>query len=210
MTKLPFKTAPQPFEKVTVGDSQIGELEIPKYSALSPNERIFIKENTQDTLDVRSLAMKFVNNIVTQSGKPSVETYNALTRGDTTYLMDHLQELIKFQDESEENSQTRDVIYATAIIKFRLVPEWTVEDTNDANQISPALVSAIALFARNEESGWQQPDPDAEDDDTEDEDLGNSNLQENPTGEKSSGKSEDTGETTVASTPTISATNQPG
>ena len=208
MTKLPFKTAPQPFEKVTVGDSQIGELEIPKYSALSPNERIFIKANTQDILDVRSLAMKFVNDIVKASGKPSVETYNALTRGDTTYLMDHLQELIKFQDESEENSLARDVVYATAIIKFRITPEWEIENTNDANQISPALVSAIAIFARNEESGW--PDPDAEDDDTEDEDLGNSNLQENPTGEKSSGESESTGQTTADSTPTTSDTNQPG
>lgn len=208
--KLPFKTAPQPFEKVTVGNSQIGELEIPKYYDLSPNERIFIKANTQDILDVRSLAMRFTSNIVKTSGKSSLETYNAMVQGDTAYLMDHLQEVIDFQNESAENSQIRDVVLATAIIRFRLAPEWAIEDTRDANKISPQLVSAIALFARNEESGWQQPDPDADDDDTEEEDLGNSNPQENPTGEKSSGESEDTGATITDLVPTTSDTNQPG
>ena len=205
MLKLPFKSYPKAFERITVGNSEIGELELPKYADLSPNERIFIKEKTALIPDIRNSAIKMARAIATKSGKRMVELYNALVSSDSEVLGDYLEELVEFQQLMEESSRQRNLVTATAVIKFRLVADWDIENSSDAEQIHPQLVEAIAQFARNEESGWKDVKPTTEDD------LGNSTIpQANPTGEKSSGDAEDTGVTTEGSDLKTSATSQPG
>lgn len=205
MLKLPFKTSPKQFELFTVGNAEIGELELPKYADLSPNERIFIKENTALVPDIRSSAVKMARAIATKSGKRMVDVYNALVAGDSEVLSDYLEELIEFQNILEESSYERNLVLATAIIKFRLLPDWDIKNSNDAEQIHPALIDEVAAFGKKEESGWEETLAIVEDD------LGNSQMpQQTQTGEKSFGESEDTGETTKGSKRKTLATSQPG
>ncbi|WP_445634539.1 Tail assembly chaperone [Nostoc sp. DSM 114161] len=204
MLKLPFKTSPQKFEKVVVGNSQIGELELPKYGDLSPNERLFIK--SQNLADIRLEAVKVAKSIATKSGKAVIEIYSALTQGDSESLADYLEEFVSFQDLMEDNSVARNLVLATTVIR-RLVPEWEVENTGDPTQIHPKLLELIIEFAKNEESGWQE----AVNQKITEEDLGNlpPNI-EIPTGEKSTGESAATGPKSSGSRKKTLATSQPG
>lgn len=203
MLKLPFKTSPQEFEKVTIGNSQIGELELPKYGDISPNERLFIK--AANLADIRIAAVKLAKDIATKSGKKVIDIYNALTQGDSESLADYLEEFVSFQDLMDENAVARNLVLATLVIR-RLVADWQVENTGDPNQVHPQLLAEIVEFAKKEEAGW----PAAVTPVTE-EDLGN--LTPNPesqTGEKSTGESEDTGLKSEGSVKEDLATSQPG
>ncbi|WP_375494905.1 hypothetical protein [uncultured Nostoc sp.] len=204
MLKLPFKTSPQEFEKVTIGNSQIGELELPKYGDISPNERLFIK--AANLADIRIAAVKLAKDIATKSGKKVIDIYNALTQGDSESLADYLEEFVSFQNLMDENSVARNLVLATLVIR-RLVADWQVENTGDPNQVHPQLLAQIVEFAKNEEAGW----PAAATPITE-VDLGNSTptTPEIPTGEKSIGDAEDTGRVSSDSTPEDLATSQPG
>ncbi|MHC5823989.1 MAG: hypothetical protein ACYT04_51175 [Nostoc sp.] len=203
MLKLPFKTSPQEFEKVTVGNSQTGVLELPKYGDISPNERLFIK--SANLADIRISAVKLAKDIATKSGTKIIDIYNALTQGDSDTLADYLEEFVNFQDLMDENSRQRKLVLATVMLQ-RLVPDWQLENTGDPNQVHPQLLGLVIEFAKKEESGWAtELAPVTE------EDLGNST--QNPeiqTGEKSTGESEDTGPKNSDSTPEDLATSQPG
>lgn len=204
MLKLPFKISPQEFEKVVIGNSQVGELELPKYGDISPNERLFIK--SANLADIRISAVRLAKDIAAKSGKKIIDIYNALTQGDSESLADYLEEFVNFQDLLEENSTARNLVLATAIIQ-RLVPDWQLENTGDPNQIHPQLLALVIEFAKNEESGWVS----ASATQITEEDLGNSTpTPENPIGEKSIGESEDTGLKNSDSVPEDSETSQPG
>lgn len=203
MLKLPFKTSPQEFEKVTIGNSQIGELELPKYGDISPNERLFIKAS--NLADIRIAAVKLAKDIATKSGKKVIDIYNALTQGDSESLADYLEEFVGFQDLMDEDSVARNLVLATLVIR-RLVADWQVENTGDPNQVHPQLLAEIVEFAKKEEAGW----PAAATPITE-EDLGNSTPNpEIPIGEKFTGESEDIGLKNEDSIPEDLETSQPG
>lgn len=184
MIKLPFKTAPSGFEKVTVGNPLIGELEIPKMMDLSPNERIFVKESLKDYPDLRFSAVKTARAIATKSGQKLLDVYNALTGGNTEELGEYLEEFIEFQDLMDRVTSQRRLVMATAILKYRLEGAWTIDNTGDANLVHPKLVEAIADFAQKEESGWVESDsaPISE------EDLGKAPSQKILTGQASTGE----------------------
>ena len=204
MLKLPFKTSPQEFEKVTVGNSRIGELELPKYGDLSPNERLFIKQ--ANLADIRLEAVKLAKAIAAKSGKNIIDIFDALTQGDSESLTDYLEEFVSFQDLMEENSSARNLVLATAVIR-RLVADWQVENTGDPNQIHPQLVELVIEFAKNEESGWV----DVAAAEASVEELGNSTpTPEIQTGEKSTGESGATGRRKKDSASEVLATSQPG
>ncbi|MCC5640352.1 hypothetical protein LC593_31870 [Nostoc sp. CHAB 5844] len=205
MIKLPFKTSPKEFEKVVVGNAEIGELELPKYGDISPNERIFMKQETANISDPRNTAVKLARTIATKSNQRMIDVYNAFVSGDSKSLGDYLEEFVQFQDLLEESSKQRNLVLATAIIK-RLVPDWELENTGDANQIHPQLVQAVADFGRKEESGWQEPEAVSEE-----EQLGNSTTNTLvQTGAKSTGDVEDTGRKKKDSVAATSETSQPG
>lgn len=204
MLKLPFKTSPREFEKVTIGNSQIGELELPKYGDISPNERLFVK--AANLADIRIAAVKLAKDIATKSGKKVIDIYNALTQGDSESLADYLEEFVSFQNLMDENSVARNLVLATLVIR-RLVADWQVENTGDPNQVHPQLLAQIVEFAKKEEAGW----PTAATPITE-EDLGNSTptTPESQTGEKFTGESEDIGPKNEDSVKEDLETSQPG
>ncbi|MEH2201186.1 hypothetical protein [Nostoc sp.] len=187
MLRLPFKTTPEEFEKVTIGNPKIGELELPKYGDISPNERLFIK--AANLVDIRIAAVKLAKDIAIKSSRKVIEIYNALTQGDSDSLQDYLEEFVNFQDLLENNTVSRNLVLATAVIQ-RLVPDWQVENSGDPNQIHPQLLNLVIEFAKNEESGWAEITAIA----TSEEDLGNlPSSSEIPTGAKSTGESAATG-----------------
>lgn len=159
MLKLPFKSQPKKVETVTVGNETIGSLDIPKLGDLSVNERIYINQQMKDYPDLRSEAVKMARAIADKSGMKLIDVYNALTSGNSELLGDYLEEFVHFQDVMEKTSIQRRVVLASSMLKFRLVPEWEMENTGDANLIHPKLVEAIADFAQKEESGWAVPEP---------------------------------------------------
>jgi hypothetical protein len=204
MLRLPFKTTPKEFEKVTVGNPEIGELELPKYGDISPNERLFIK--SANLADIRIAAVKLAKDIAIKSDKKVIEIYNALTQGDSDSLQDFLEEFVNFQDLLENNTVSRNLVLATAVIQ-RLVPEWQVENSGDPNQIHPQLLDLVIEFAKNEESGWAE----ATVTQITEEDLGNSIASpEIPTGEKSTGEFAATGRKKKDSAKEDLAVSQPG
>lgn len=203
MIKLPFKTSPKGFEKITVGNAEIGELELPRYFDLTPNERLFIA--SANLADIRTEAVKLARTIATKSERTLLEVYNALVYGDAQSLGDYLEEFLQFQELMEDTQRARNFVLATAIVK-RIVSEWTLENTQDVNQIPPALVKEVANFARKEESGWTE---EAAPEITEEE-LGNLANEEIPTGEKSTGDVAATGRKKKDLAAANSETSQPG
>lgn len=192
MIRLPFKTSPRGFEKITLGDSTIGEIEIPKMEDLSPNERVYIREQTKEYPDLRKSAVTMARAIAQKSGMKLMTVYEALTGGNTELLGDYLEEFVEFQDLMERTTAHRRLVMATAILKYRLLPEWEIQNTGDAEQIHPKLVDAIADFAQKEESGWKEAERVSE------EDLGKSATGETKTqtGQPSTGESITTGKET--------------
>lgn len=170
MIKLPFKTEPKKVETVTVGDEVIGTLLVPRLGDLSPNERVYLREHTKDSPDLRVSAAKVARLIASQSGLKLKDVFEALARGDNEFLSDYMEEAFEFQELMEKTTAHRRLVIATAILKYRLVPEWSLENTGDANFIHPKLVQEVADFAQKEESGWLEPKSEA----ITDEQLGNS------------------------------------
>lgn len=191
MLKLPFKVSPKSTETHILGDEEIGVLEIRRLNDLSPNERIYIREETKGHPDLRSSAVKMAKQIAAKSGQKLIDVYNALTSGNTEELGEYLEEFIEFQDLMDKVTLHRRLVTATAILKYRVLPDWELANTSDANQIHPKLVDALADFAQKEESGWKE-----ETTPVTEEDLGKQQSQKNPTGEKSTGESITTGNQT--------------
>ena len=207
-SRLPFKTAPRP-QTVSVGDEEIGILEFPKLYDLTPNERLFIKEFLKDEPDIRLEGVKLAKAIAQSSGKSVGETYAALTNRDTEALGEHLEELIDFQEKMERSGEKRELATVTALIKFRLLPEWSASDTDDTEQLSPKLRSRIYEFSQKEASGWSDEPPQA----LTEEDLGKlqtAPLTESQTGENSTGDLENSAPTRKDSTKKTLATSPAG
>lgn len=201
-TKLPFKTQPKAFETVAIGDEEIGVIDLPKMADLSPNERLFLREQMKGS-DLRTEAVRVARAIADKSGMKVVQVYDALVSSDVEALDGYLEEFIKVQQFMELNGEKRQLAIATAMLR-RIAPEWTIEDTGNAEQIHPKLVALVAEFGNKEESGWATPEPTP----TTEEELGK--QQTTQTGEKSSGDAEDTGETITDSTKKTSATSRRG
>lgn len=154
MKKLPFVSEPKS-EYIEVGTPESGTVKVQKLYDLTPNERIFIDE--QKLPDLRLEAARLSQTIAEKSGKSMVEVYNALTSGDSSSMAEFLVELIEFQNLMGETSKKRQQATATAIIRFRVAKEqdWTLQDTQNPDQIHPKLIQELADFAAKEEAGWE-------------------------------------------------------
>jgi hypothetical protein len=91
-----------------------------------------------------------------------------------------------------ESLPMQNYVYACAIIRFRLDPSWTLEQTLNPDEIDYELVCAIANFAYQEKNGWAKAEPKQP---STDEELGKSSTaSKNPTGKESTGDSNATGD----------------
>lgn len=129
--KLPFKTTPREFEKVTVGNPEIGELDFPKYGDLSPNERAYLKLLLKDVPDLRASAVKLARKVSAKSGIPLKDVYNAFVDADTELLGEYLEEFVEFQTMMEESAKSRQIALVTTLIRYRLNPKYEMIKTWD-------------------------------------------------------------------------------
>ncbi|MGL5927190.1 hypothetical protein [Chroococcidiopsis sp.] len=198
MLRLPFKSEPKP-TTVSVGDEEIGILEFPKLYDLTPNERLFIKEAMKDIPDVRFEGIKLAKEFALASGTPVSKMYVALTTGDAETLGEHLEAMLHFQERMEKSGEKRITATVTALIKYRIFPDWTEADTDDIEQLPPKLRSRIYEFSQKEASGWRDEPPI----ELTEEDLGKSRTAlstESQIGENSTGDLESSAPTKNAST----------
>nr|WP_290224238.1 hypothetical protein [Trichocoleus desertorum] len=171
MRKLPFVIAPkaEPI-KETVGNEEIGTLELPRINDLSPSDRLFIRQASKDLPNLQREAVKIAKSIKAQRPTKEVfqdpeatepqppvemglaEIYSALISSDTELLGEFLGEILDYQDVLQRLIDERPVIMATAMLK-RIDSEWTLEDTM---QLDSKLVSELNQFALKEESGWDE------------------------------------------------------
>lgn len=183
--RLPFKVTPKQFQVEQVGAEDIGIIEIPRYNDLTPNERMFIDSHMKDKPSLQDETVKVSQQIAEKSGKGLFDIYAALTQGDIQLLQTYLPEFMRLQNIQKEVTPIEKQVYATAILKFRILPDWTLEDTGDPGKIHPELVQAIADFAKKELNGWNEP-PDPTEEDLKKSLEGNTGKKS--TGRKSSGE----------------------
>lgn len=145
--KLPFKTTPRQFEKVTVGNLEIGELEFPKYGDLSPNERAYLKASLKDVPNLRESAVKFARKISSKSGLPIVDVYEALVGADLEKLVDHLEEFVEFQALMDESKEKRRLAMVTTLIRYRLNPK--PEEVKSCELVLDTLQDLLTKYASN-------------------------------------------------------------
>lgn len=171
MSKLPFKSQPQP-TTVLVGDEEIGILEFPKLYDLTPNERLFIKDALKDIPDTRFEAINLAKELAASTNQPVTVMFEALTSRDSKVLSDHLETMLKFSDQMEKSGEKRVTATVTAVIKYRKYPEWTIEDTDNPEQLPMKLKLQVYEFSQKEASAWSDVEP------TEltEEDLGKSQM----------------------------------
>lgn len=211
--KLPFVSQPKAPELVLVGDESMGTLQLPKLLDLTPNERLYIREELKESPDLRLEAVRLAKAIALKSGKKVIDAYSAITSGDTEALGEHLEEFVQFQDKMDRVTEQRSLVTATAILRFRLCPEWTLADSRDAEQITPKLLQAVYDFAQKEEAGWKEPPIEEP---LNDESLGKSLSEETtpeemiPIGEAFIGLAEGTPEMTTDSQPNALVSNPVG
>lgn len=198
MLKLPFKSQPKP-TTVLVGDEEVGILEFPKLYDLTPNERLFIKEALKDEPDAQLEAVKLARKIAATNGMPIKDMFAAVMNGDEEAIAEHIEELVIVQQKMQEVGPKRQVATVTAVIKYRTLPDWTIEETIKLQEVSPKLVTQVYEFSQKEASGWSDEPPQQ----LTEEDLGKSQkalLIESQIGETSTGDLESSAPTKSAST----------
>lgn len=225
---LPFVVAPtKTYEKVQVGNEEIGVLEIERYGDLTRFEKSFIKEQnlfnyskelatlakeisrthgskfayTNDRINcyvfggvIEGDTVKFEDKeaavvsverdenytiaaVMIDIGKDKTQvvktTLDQLELVSPDWYGDNYQAIQDLSDRFLESLELRDIVYATAIIRGRISPDWTIEETSNPNAITSALVKEIARFAYKEQNGWEETKPEEPKPST-DEELGKS------------------------------------
>lgn len=150
---LNYEIQPQEPKTESVGNKEVGVIKIPCFGMLLESERNFIEENSEGLPDLRQECVRLANAIAKETGKSMQEVYDALTNSDAQALSSHLETLVEFTNLMQKVGSKRQLIKATAIIRFRLEPEWTIEDTANPKLIHPGLVRLISNFAQRETEG---------------------------------------------------------
>lgn len=159
MRKLPFKTAPKSFERVVVGNAEVGEIELPKMYGLSVNEELFIKKEMKGLPDLQEVAISTAKKISAQMGVPLFEVYTALNTSNTDVLAEHIGEMIGLQNLANDTALHRKLAMVTAVLKYRVDSEWGMEDTANPEQLPAQLMNMIYEFTQKEQAGWVEPEP---------------------------------------------------
>lgn len=190
MKRLPFKNDPKPKETILIGNADIGQLDIPKYGQLTPNEYIFIEKHTAHLPNIKKEAAILAQSLSAATGISPMQVFEALSENNLELLQNHLAEVMSFNDLYAKENAGRKIVEATCILKFRVLRDWEIEDTLNGD-LHPLLIEELAQFLKKEQSGWETPKLMTE------EDLGKSERTMEPAiGEKSIGESINTIPTT--------------
>ncbi len=160
-TLLPYETQPQG-KKYLVGNEICGTISIPMLWGLTPNELKYFKELTVNLLDIQEEFVKLCNKISKETGQSFIAVYNEITTGDFAMVANYIDDILLIEEigrNADENANTKKIAMAAVILKFRVVPTWTIDDCEDPEKIHPLLVQKIAEFGQNEMQGWKTPEP---------------------------------------------------
>lgn len=157
LIRLPYVIEPTQ-ETAKIGHKGIGSVLLNKYYALQDDEISFIIENEAS---IEKLAIDTAKAIqdksgLAENGKSSqltVDTANALLTKDYEFFVDNVAELLEFNKKRKLLIKHKDVVMVTAIIKFRLLSDWTIENTKNSSLLQPGLFAELLKFAEREESG---------------------------------------------------------
>lgn len=156
MNSLPFLTEPKN-QMVQVGTKETGIIELPRYNGLTVAELLFVEKHTAQLPDIRQEAAKLAIETAQAHNVSPLVIYNALLSNNVAVIgQSHLQQAIEFQQLVERVTPATKVAEVTACIRYRLEPDWTVEDTQ---QMNPQLREAISAFLSKEANGWDTTTP---------------------------------------------------
>lgn len=156
-----------------IGDSAIGQLEVPVYYSLTPNEETTIDERLNGVSTQQEVLVRFaedvrirrieaglddaeINSIVLALLDPTQGKIEGLTTWIEAFMPDQKK---VFDEEYPLYDRHMKAAYAEAIARHRLGDEdwqfeWGFDDNRDKpDVITPPLVMELALFAVQEKSG---------------------------------------------------------
>lgn len=159
MRSLPFVVQPKRvFSKVKIGTDQTGIVEIERRGYLTVSEKAFVDAVMQGT-DAITEVVSLANKISISTGHSAEKTYVSVMRaiqGDVDgdayaarIRSEYPDEISSVISKLAESVQRRSIAASTILIKSRIDPEWTLEDT--LNQ-DPGLIDALAVFYAEEEN----------------------------------------------------------
>ncbi|MFZ9315825.1 MAG: hypothetical protein ACO24P_00735 [Candidatus Nanopelagicaceae bacterium] len=159
MKTLPFVVKPKRvFANVRIGREDIGIIEIEKRGYLTVSEKAFVDAVMQGA-DAITSVVALATRISSKTGHTTEESYTAIMgaiQGDLTSKFaikvkeEYPDELGAIVTQMAESVQKRAIAAATVLIKSRIDPEWTVDDTLEQD---PELINAFAEFYGEEEAG---------------------------------------------------------
>lgn len=159
MKSLPFVVKPKKvFSKVQLGNESIGIFEIEKRGYLTVSEKSFVDSVMQGS-DAVTLIVALATRIGSKTNHTIEDTYKAIIAAIQGGDIDAYAERIKEDYQAEladivgqmgDSVQRRALAAATVMIKSRVDPEWTVEDTLEQH---PDMINIISEFYGEEELG---------------------------------------------------------
>lgn len=171
MDRLPFQID---FPLVTIGNPEIGEMQLFQFKDLTPKERVFVQSQLEGLPNLKHIAARMAEPIAQQLGCSIVTVYNGLLVSDTELLGNYVNELLEFERHTDQVVRLRPLVMALAMLKLRYcqtlkaqgdlrtiahVERWELADLEDCDKIHPGLVQALVAFAHQEEAGIEAPKP---------------------------------------------------
>jgi len=173
MKTLPFVVKPKrKFTKVKIGREDIGVIEIERRGYLTVSEKAFVDAVMQGG-DAIGSVVALATRVSSKTGHSTEHAYTgimAAIQGDMNNAFanrikeEYPDELSEIITQMSESIQKRSIAAATVLIRSRIDPDWSIDDTLDQD---PQLINAFAEFYAEEESGYagddeQQPEASAE------------------------------------------------
>lgn len=159
MKTLPFVIKPKRnFTKVKIGREDIGIVEIERRGYLTVSEKAFV-DGVMQGGDAIGSVVALATRISSKTGHTTEEVYVAImaaiqgdvsTKFNARIREEYPDELSAIITQMSESVQKRAIAAATILIKSRIDPEWSVEDTLEQH---PDLINAFSDFYSLEESG---------------------------------------------------------
>lgn len=186
--KLPFKTEPKA-ETVTVGNPQIGELELSKLYGLSLVETEMVEAYSE--FDENKELIKLADTIAKEA-KVRLMVVHKVLRGfmfdgfdgvddDSNWFSKHFDSIQAFKVKYFEAMGDRVYARIAAVLKARLGVEGSLTDLvkslKDPAVVNPLLVGSLSDFVSSEMNGWVDSEPEVQPQtDLNDEQLGESSA----------------------------------
>lgn len=215
-SKLPFKVAPRQ-ESKEVGNEIVGIIEIPTYGGLLRGEQAVLEELEQNLPNAYGEVANLARRIQQEQNVDLSTAYQvgmsdgAVSRKVQELRVAYADQLFKIRDLSSQSDRLRKTATVNAILRYRVDPSWTEQDTNE---LSAGLFEAIYQFAQEEQGiKPKQEDPQDLSDEAIAQKLKNSSNGSDPsppTGQESSGDSSEPSPETAGSMPTTSIANPVG